>query len=319
MRSISLVLVVASMACYRDASPTAAPSAPPITNKVAPRPEPIATGDALAFLPVDSEVVATVDFQAIRASAIWAEYEPLVRAAVNAGPADARSKCELDLVKSLRSITLGIRTSEGMDSVVVIRGIDRDAFLSCLSVRGSGSMTLISNDRGVLTFTPRHGRNPIGSFADRTTLVLLVAGAPTPDSVRAVLRSGAPLRRSPDFLAMFERLSPEVALSFVVNGNVSALRTLPFTGPRLRGLYAEIGVDQSVAAAVHLLIDDATQAPSIAASLDQFLQQSRQLFDKLRATSDGEVVTVECELSSTKLQTLVTAAASMYQGRTATP
>jgi hypothetical protein len=57
----------------------------------------------------------------------------------------------------------------------------------------------------------------------------------------------------------------------------------------------------------------------LAAAADPWVRQGRGLFDKLSATSDGPVITVECELSSTKLHTLVAVAVSMYRRRAATP
>jgi hypothetical protein len=323
MRTISLVLVVASMACYREAAvpPSAGPSAaPPLANRVAPRPEPRASRDVLAYLPVDSEFVISLDFRAVRASELWAEYEPQLYAVVGKVLAAIRDNCGFDPLQAVESMTLAVRDFQDTESVAVIRGVDRDALMACITAdqgRTPGSPIVV--DRGILRFAHEGDRRELAGFADRSTMVVHIASGASPDTVRAVLRSGVPLRAAPGFLALFERIPSDVALWLLVRDNASVLRRLPAAGPTVRGVYGEIRVSASLAAAVHIIVDDANQATQHAASFDQLVQQARPMFDKLRATSDGTVITIECELSSTRLQTLVTAALAMYRTRSAKP
>jgi hypothetical protein len=321
MRTISLVLVMASMACYREAVPPPS-AAPPIANKVAPRPEPVASRDVLAYLPIDTQLVTSIDFKAVRASELWAEYEPQLYAAVGKVLAAIRDNCGFDPVQTVESMTLGVRTFEGDDSesVAVIRGVDRDALMACIAAdqgRTPGSAVIV--DRGILRFAPEGDDRNIAGFADRSTMVVHISPGASPDTLRAMLRTGVPLRGSAGFLALFERIPSDAALWVLIREDASVLRRFPTTGPTVRAMYGEIRVGTSLAAAVHIVVDDANQAKQHAASFDQFAQQARPMFDKLGATSDGPVITVECELSSTKLQTLVTAALSMYRSRTTKP
>ena len=320
MRTIWLVLVVASMACYREAaSPSSGPSAAPLIAK-APRPEPRASRDILAYLPGDTELVISVDLKAVRASELWVEYEPQLYAAIGKLRAGIRDHCGFDPVQTVESMTFGLRNFENKESVTVIRGVDRDALIACITAdQGRTPGTPIVVDRGILRFAHDGDRLELAGFADRSTMVIHSGSDATPDTVRALLRSGVPLRGDPSFLAQLERIPSDVAVWFLVRDNASVMRRFPATGPAVRGIHGEIRVGASVAAAVHLIVDDANQAAQLAAAADPWVRQGRGLFDKLSATSDGPVITVECELSSTKLHTLVAAAVSMYRSRAATP
>jgi hypothetical protein len=323
MRTFSLVLVVASMACYREAavSPSLGPSAaPPIANKSAPRAEPVASRDVLAYLPVDSEIVMRLDVKRVRASELWAEYEPMVVAALGVKLTEVRDKCGFDPIGAIDSVTFGLRGASGKDGVIVLRGWERDKLMACLEAeRAGGDTSLVANDRGILTFRSKDGKQHVAGFADRSTLVFHLSSHATSEDMRVLLRGGAPLRRSPTFLALYERLSRDVAVWFLMTGNAGVLRALPSSGPKMRGMYGTIDVGASVVAAAHVLMDDVNQAAQIAVVLDQYLQQARPMFDRLRATSDGDVITIECELSSAQLRTLAGLAFSMFAGLGATP
>ena len=315
MRTISLVLVVASMACYREAASPASPAAP-IANQVTSRPERRVSQDVLAYFPVDSEFVVKINFKAVRASAMWEDFQPKIYEAIGTLLAMVRERCGFDPVESVESFAFAMRNIQDRDSVAVIRGLERDAYMACLATRDPSGAVAVGNDHGIVKFTGLSGRTMFGAFADRSTLVIHTSSQASPDSLRAVLRGGAPLRRSPTFLAMFDRLSQDVALWFLVDGKASWLRTLPASGPKVRGIYGSFALDAIATLALHVLVDDASQAAQLAADLDQELKQARPLFDKLTATSDGDAITMECQMSPTQVQRMLGVVASTYRNRT---
>ncbi|HEY0993152.1 MAG TPA: hypothetical protein VGD80_39135 [Kofleriaceae bacterium] len=320
MRTISLVLVVASMACYREATspPSSRPSAPPIANRAAPPREPVASQDALAYLPADSEFVIRLDLKALRKSPLWAEYAPQIAAAA-VRMAEIRDKCGIDLLETIESVTVGYRNVEATDAVLVMRGVQRDALMACNTLqRRDDDPVEVAADRGIYTMASRDGTRQLLAFADRSTMVFQSSTRDMPDSMRAMLRGGAPLRRSPDFLAAYERLSPGVALWFVMTGNGSLFQSLP-ADAAIRSAYGTVRVDDNVVVAMHMMVDDAGRATQTSALLDHVLQRARPMFTRLTATSEGATITVECELSPAQLRTLVAVARSVYSRRVAKP
>ena len=313
MRTISLVLVVASLACYREAASPPPPAAP-IANKVTPRAEPRASRDVLAYLPIDSELVVRIDFKAIRASAMWEQFRPRIDEAIGGVLATLRERCGFDPIESIESFAFALRSVEDRDGVGVLRGLDRDAYMACLAIaRG----VPVANEDGIFTTTGLTGRTLFSAFADRSTLVADTSGQAGPDRLRGVLRDGAPLRRSPAFLAMFDHMSQDVAMWFLVNGRSSWFRTLP--GPKVRGIYGSLAVDANLTLALHVVIEDAAQVPRLVADLDQQLKQARPLFDKLTTKSNGDMITVELQMSPAQVQRTLGVFASMYRSAHAKP
>jgi hypothetical protein len=311
MRSISLVLVVASVACYREAAPP--PPAPsPLANKVVPSAEAAASTDILAFLPIDSEFVMRIDVKAVRTSALWAEYQPQISAAIGKGLAEMQATCGFDPIHAVDSVTVGVRDFDASDAVVVVRGFDRDLFFACMEAQRVPS-TLITNDHGILTFARAGQRTHLAGFADRSTLVFDGSQKPTRESLRTLLRSGAPLRHSPGFLALLRGVETDAALWFLMNGNASALRSADM-GIKPRSVYGAIHVAHNIAALGRVRVESADQAVQLAAAADVQLQRARPLFDKLTATSEGDVITIACEMSSAQLRSLIAIASSVYKG-----
>jgi hypothetical protein len=310
MRSISLVLAVASVACYREAA-SLPPAAPPLANTVAPRVEPAASNDILAFLPGDSEFVMRIDVKAVRSSALWAEYQPQISAAIGKGLAEMNAICGFDPIQAVDSVTVGIRSIDASDGVVVVRGVDRELFFACLDAQRVRS-SLITNDHGILTIARDNKRTQLAGFADRSTLVVDGSLKPTRESLRTLLRGGAPLRHSPSFLALLKQVETDAALWFFVNGNASALRSADMR-MKPRSVYGAIYVAENVTALAHVRVDGVDQAAQLAATADAQLQRARPLFDKLTATSEGDVLTIACEMSSAQLRSLIAMASSMYK------
>jgi hypothetical protein len=311
MRTISLVLVVASMACYREAASPPSPAAP-VANKVTPRAEPRASHDVLAYLPVDSIFVVRIDFKAIRASAMWEHFRPKIDEAIGGMLAVLRERCGFDPLESVESFAFAMRSIEDRDGVAVVRGLDRDAYMACIaSARDRGGAVLVENDPGIFTYTGLGGRALFAAFVDRSTAVVHTSRQASPDRLRAVLRGGTPLRRSPAFLAMFDRMAQDVALWFLVSS--SAWNQTAFSGPKLRGIHGSMAVDAMATFALHIVVDDASQATQLGAALDQQLKQARPLFDKLTTTSDGDTITVECQMSVAQVERALGVWAARYR------
>jgi hypothetical protein len=265
-------------------------------------------------LPIDSELVVRIDFKAVRASAMWEHFRPKIYDAIGAVLAMMRERCGFDPVESIASVALAMRSIQDRDAVAVIRGLDRDAYLACVaSVRDSGGRVSVANDDGMFTFTGLSGHTLWGRFADRSTLVIHTSSQARADSLRAVLRGGAALRRSPAFLAMFDHLAQDVALWFVVDPEGSWFRTHAGAGPRMRGIYGSFAVDAIATLAIHVVIDDAAQASQLAAAVDQQLKQARPLFDKLTATSDGDMISVECQMSPAQVDRILGMTGAMFK------
>jgi hypothetical protein len=97
-----------------------------------------------------------------------------------------------------------------------------------------------------------------------------------------------------------------------MNGNARALRERNSV-LKMRGIFLTVHVAATLAAVAHIRLRTAAEASQLAATIDAQLQSARPFFDKLTAASDGDVLTVACELSSAQLRTLAGIAAGALQ------
>jgi hypothetical protein len=306
--ALALILV----ACQHDAAPV--PS-----NKMAPPAAPVVTTDVLGFIPLASDIVGGVDVKALRASPLWAEYQPHLVAAIGPQLADLKQKCGFDPIETIESVTFGVpNRSDPANGVVVIRGLDRDRTIACLATQIIPDTT-VTNDNGVLTLANKSGALNLVTFVDRSTLVLEGTLHPTKDSLQAVVRSGAPLRTSPAFLEMYDKLEPNATIWMVINGNAAALDKLGSMGTKPRGLYGTIRVAAGIAARVHLRLETADQAAQLAATFSGQLQSARPMFDQLAATSEGDVLALTVDLSAAQLRSLTRMMGTMFNASGSSP
>jgi hypothetical protein len=299
MRRISLVLVLglAAAACHHE-------NVAPPSNQAAPRPS--ATSDALAFLPLDADIVLGVDVAALRTSALWAEYQSGLTDLLGPQLASIQKTCGFDPIQTVESVTLAVSAKEGTNTVLVVRGLDRDRTIACLKTNVIPDTT-VAMDRDVVSLTHGGGGRDVLAFADRSTLVLEGSKQPTPDGLRARLQGGAPLRGSPAFLEMFGRLERGATVWVVINGNASLFDKLAGTGMRPSAIYGTVHAAAGLGSKVHMRMPSPDQAKQLAATAQGQTQQAASMFSRLDVTAEGDVVTIALEMSLDNVRTMVSA------------
>lgn len=298
-RGISLAVVLAWVACARDAAPPQPPS-----NKVVAPERFQAAADPLGFLPIDADIVLGLDVRALRASALWAEVQPRLTQAIGSHLADIHRTCGVDPIQAIDSITMAAYSKETSSPVVVVRGLDRDRTIACIESKLVPDTT-VTRDHGIAMITAQGGSGGLAAFADPATLVVESANQTTPDGLRAVLRGGSPLRSSPAFLAMFDGLERGATLWILVNGKAGVFDQLAGTGVPLLAAYCTIRVTSGVLAKAHLRMARADEATQLTALIQGQTRQAASLFDRLDVAVEGNIVTITVELSLDKLRSLV--------------
>jgi hypothetical protein len=297
--SLALALALASTlaACHHDAA-----TAPP-SNRRAPSAPAAAIADPLGFLPVDSDVVIGIDVRGLRASALWAEYQPQLARAIGPQLGEVQRSCGFDPLQAIDSITVG-GASKSSEAVIVVRGLDRDRTVACLE-RNLIPDTKVTSDHGMLLLANQSGRRNLVTFADRTTLVLQGSTAPTPESLRAVLQSGVPLRGSPGFVATFERLEPGATLWMVINGKAAFFDKFADAAIRPVAIFATLRLGDGFAAKAHMRLATPEAAAQATALAQAQIAQAAAMFDRLEVAADADVMTVTAEMKLDKVRTLI--------------
>lgn len=303
------MLVLAAAACHHE-------TVSPPSNQAASRPS--AAADALAFLPVDADIVLGVDVASLRTSAVWAEYQGKLTNLVGPQLASIQKSCGFDPIQAVQSVTLGVFSKDTANTVVIVRGLDRDRTIACLKTNVIPDTT-VAMDRDVVSLIHKTGDRDVLAFADGSTLVLQGSKQPTADGLRALVQGGAPLRGSASFLEMFDRLDRGATGWIVVNGNASMFDKLAGMGNRPRAIYGTVRVGAGVAAKVHIRMATPEAAKQLAATAQAQSQQAAAMFDRLDVVAEGDIMTVTIELSLEKLRSLVSMMMMMAGAQSSPP
>jgi hypothetical protein len=283
MRILALVALVG---CYREPPPKKPES--PQQPVVVGAPKHVRTAqDPLGFLRIDSEIVIHLDAVQVRRSSLWARFEPLLMTKAATTLDQIKQACGFDPLQMIRRIAVGMKNLEAQhpDTVMVLRGLERDRTMRCLVQTLGRDPTIATMDNGIVVIPGKNGDTPIAlAFADSDTLLLLGGPDATAEAMRVVLASGSPLRDSPRFVEMLEQLDQKRAMWFLVNGNAKFLQQMAALGVSSRGAFGSIDLTTGVAADLRLRTDDAQKAQTFVMMVQGQLPTIRNFVDKLEVT-----------------------------------
>lgn len=300
----ALVLCVLA-ACYHDP----APSPVVVANHPARSPRaPGAASDPLGYLPVDSELVLSLDANRLRASGLWKRFEPLIAAKAGEVLEKFRTQCGVDPLLSVKQIAMGFKGFEdapGPHGVFVVRGLDRKALTACME-RLVGTDPRVTFANGVVMAKAAPGENAAAfTFASSSTLVGLTSLTASPEELAAVLKEGAPLRDSPMFLELLAQIQTESTLWFAMNGNSKVFDKMSSLGFRPKAFIGSVDLANGFTGAARMRVDTADHARHLVGIGQPQLAQAKSMFDELELTSEDADVVFRVGMSQTQVEAVV--------------
>jgi hypothetical protein len=296
------VAVLPLASCYRD--PATATTASP-QNKQAPLSIAHDTDDELAFLPKESEIVVGLDLQVLRSSAAWRDQlEPAL--ASSSAMAKSRQICGFDMFAQLTRVTFAARKQPtGPEEVeITAAGGDAQQQIQCMVkqltspyvTRTDGDTTIVTkpNDSLTIAVVPV-GRSHIFAY-----------GLPGADAakVHAQLASGAPLRSSPAFMTLYDKLERGASLWFVLNGSSPLFQSLSL-GVRPRYIDGTVVVSDNYVWTTRITMSSPNDASTLATTLRQVSAQAKQMVETFDIHEEADVVHVDIVLTQPQLQTIL--------------
>jgi hypothetical protein len=301
MRTLLLLLALALAGCYRDAPAT---SSPPPANKQRPPDHAREAHDELAFLPKESEVVVGLDLATLRNTPAYRDQiEPMI--AASASFEKTRKLCGFDPWAPLAHVSLGTRKlGSESELVVTLAGGDANQEIACglkqlsteYSTRADGDVTILTKpgDNFILALAPV-GRSHVLAFA-----------TPGVDAkrVHAQLGVGSPLRSSPAFMAIYDKLERGASLWFVVNGSSQLFQSFSL-GIRPRYIDGTLTVTDRYTLTTRVTMFSAADASSLASTLQGVSAQLKQLVETLDIRAEDDLVHVDVVLTQPQMQTIL--------------
>src|SRR5262249_31700568 len=130
------------------------------------------------------------------------------------------AKCGYDALDAVTTITMSVPADD--DSVVVIRGLDRDKTMRCFAEVDPDSTTTVAGN--VVTWRHASGTVNMMAFANASTMVSLGPKHPTKEALERILKIGAPLRGNAQFLAQANALDRSGAITAVFEAGSKTLQ-----------------------------------------------------------------------------------------------
>jgi hypothetical protein len=270
--------------------------------------------DPLGFLPIDSELVLSLDAEQLRRSEIWRQLEPKLLASADQGLGQFKRVCGFDPVTSIRGISIGMNgLGANASGVIVVSGLDRARLTACARKNHRAGQTTIALDGEFLTVRDAQA-TMVATFVDASTIVALVGPTATRESLQAVLSGGAPLRSSPTFVEMFGRLDIESSLWVLINGNSKIFQQAAALGMKPKSLIGSLSLASGLDAMFRMRLETAAEAQQLSQLAQGQLHLASSFFEKLEVTTDSADVVVIAQMSETQLQNLVSLLGGMLGG-----
>jgi hypothetical protein len=287
---------IALGACFRDRAPGGT-----LENRPGGPRELAASGDPLAFLPIDSEILIGVDARQVLASAVWKQLEPQIMPMLAEGMREFQARCGYDPLETLHSVTVGLKDGETLDGVFVMRGPDRERTMKCLAGELPKGVRL-TIDRGVITIPSDGPGDPavVMTFAGARTLV----AATSREKLDAALAGGAPLRSSRAFAELWGLVDSRQAAWAVVNGASSAFDDLTALGIRPRALFGSIGLASGLSLTGRVRLASPDEATQLAALGQGQLGMFKAMADRVDLGTTGADVTVRVDMTAAQVDSL---------------
>ncbi len=295
-----LLCVLAAAACSKGSTQKTSPS-----NKAEPPPIAAASDDVLGYLPVDSEIVFGVDANAMRASALWKQFEPQIVAGLGSKLPAMRDKCGFDPLTSVERISVAgkIGNNEQFDGVVVIRGVSGAKTLECIGMATEGE-GVVKNEGGVLT-VDRGGEKMVATIVGSNTLVVHTGTTASAATLDAVVRSGAPLRSSKGFMELFDRREANPSVWGMINGNSPLLRMMAQAGAQPKSVDGTLVLQDRFIAAMRVTFLNQADADKMKQTASQVLPMVQGKVDKIDISVTGPMLRMDVVATDAQVRSLL--------------
>lgn len=304
MRYVLVALAAVSClgACRRAPGPTTPANQAPAASYQA------AADDELGFLAVDADFVLGLNMAQLRGSQLWHAFEPQIDALTRKFQ-DVSPECSADFTKQLERVTIAIkvRDRDKFSGVVVMRGGDMKTALACsvAEVKKKGGTATV--DRGVtITNNPTMpGVTGAAMIVGGSTMVMQFDQGAGHDTLRAILDSGAPLRKSSVFMRMFDRRERGASLWGMANGNSPAFRQLAQSGMAFKAVDGTVVVTDRVTLAVRMTMGSPSEAAQMDAEFQKLKGPAGGFVERFESRTNNEMVLLDVAVTEPQLRNML--------------
>jgi len=269
----------------------------------------------LDMIPVDSEVVAGLNFAQLQQSALWQKniMPNLAKGDFLAKLGEFKSTCGFDPMVAIKTVSAGLKNLAGdrPEGVLVVHGLDKDKVMACLDnpkikEKFAKDQVEVTKDGDVALLVDKKDNDTLAvTFIDDTTAVAAIGPKGTKAGLKGIIDGKSTLRTSPAFVDMYGKINSGDSLWALVNGSMKGLeKGTAALGLKPKALFGSINVTDGLTADLRMRVDTPDQAAQTAAGISQQVGMVKQFVDNIGVTSEGTDVKLTLAISNAKLMTL---------------
>lgn len=276
--------------------------------------------DDLSLLPVDSELVAGLDFQQLQSSALW---KSLVEPQLSKGDVkkffdEFKGECGVDAMKVVTKISVGMKGLGGSSpsGVVVAHGVPKAKLVACydkLSKKGKAAGGEITRDGDIL-LVKQKGETAAFTFVGDSTAVMMFGSGASSAGIKGVIKGTSALKTSAAFVEFYKKTNTQSTMWGIVNGNSKMFDQFAAMGVKPKAVYGSLNVTKNLDLDVRMRLGSADEAKNLANMFNGQLKAVAQMFDKIAVNADGADMKILVMLSDAKLKALAKQMGGMMGG-----
>ncbi len=279
-----------------------------------------AAGDAMGYLPKDSSLVIGINFEAIRGSKLFKEFQPKLDEAMakEEGFKKLKDTCKLDVTSEVKSmlIALGKDPNDQTGAFVVVAGLNKSAANKCVDDLKAKGEKVERKDDGALTSYTVDGEPLWVWWAGDDMLVTSPGAKDSPDKLKALAGGGAKLKDNAEVMGMVGKASTSSMLWAA--GAIPDMPEMGMIESQLGGkpsaMYFSIDVPEGLDAKGGFQFADDATAGKVKQNVDTQLAAAKgqpmvgAYLNGVKVEQSGKDVKIAATLSADDVKTLVSLA-----------
>lgn len=276
----------------------------------------------LDVVPVDSDVVLSIDLAQAQKSAVFREFAlPAITKSEDAQKflATLKTKCNIDPMVSASRLTAGIKIvdNDNADFVGVLHGIEKSKAIPCIDQMKEelaaqqiqavkdGDVVTLKNDRGAFAFT----------FTGDTTAVIVSGPKASKERVLEVAQGKSALKTSKEFGDMYGKLNTGHTVWFLVRGDTEAIaKNLEKLNVRSKAIFGTVNLTDGLEVRGQMRVETEEQATNVVDLMKSQTGMFANMATKLEIDRDKNDVRTTIVMTQEQLKSVAGLARSFTRG-----
>lgn len=280
---------------------------------------------ALAAMPKDTDIVAGIDFQQLRKSAVFKKYEPQIMEKVGKDLEEFKQKCGFDPMEKLTGLLVGVRPKMGggLDAgTFFVKGFEKGPAIECIkkaaAEKASEGQTATIDGNFIELSENGTAKFRALFIDDQTALIIMTGDEQFADKATleaaAAAKEGDGLTSSAGFVKLLDEVKTGSSAFMVMNGNASFMQQnpLPF---KIKAVFGWVNVGGGVDGESRIRMEDADAASAMVGFYKMGVEEIKKspagkFIDSVKVSSKGADVVATFKFDQKQIDEMVEMAKS---------